>query len=233
MHNPLVSVILPTRNGERFLDQALDSVFRQDYAPYELLVIDDHSTDRSAEMARSRAGVRVLANPGRGVACAWNAGIAAASGELVAFLAQDDLWLPGKLARQVACMSEHPDADYSLTWSHTFLEAGDTPPVGCRTERLGRDGFALLMEALMVRRRVFDRVGGFDEALTSGHDMDWFARASDAGLVMARIEEVLVQRRIHGANATFNPQMAQEGNLNLLRIARASILRKQRRPGAR
>ena len=232
MNNPLVSIILPTRNGERFLDQALDSVFRQEYAPYELLVVDDHSTDRSAEMAKGCAGVRFLPNPGRGVGCAWNAGIAASSGELVAFLAQDDLWLPEKLARQVAFMWEQPSVDYSLTWTHTFLEPGDTPPAGCRTDRLGQDSFFLLMEALMVRRPVFDRIGGFNEELTSGQDMDWFARASDAGLVMAKMREVLVRRRIHCANATFDPKMAREGNQNILRIARASILRKQHRGGA-
>lgn len=232
MNNPLVSIILPIRNGERFLDQALDSVFLQDYTPYELLVVDDHSTDRSAEIANCRAGVRFLANPGRGVGCAWNAGIASSSGELVAFLAQDDLWLPGKLARQVALMQEQPGVDYSLTWNHTFLEPGDSPPPGCRTERLDLDSFSLLMEALMVRTSVFDRIGGFNEKLTSAQDMDWFARASDAGLVMGRIEEVLVRRRIHDSNATFDPKMAREGNVNILRIARASILRKQHRDGA-
>ncbi len=231
-HNPLVSIILPTRNGERFLDQALDCVFRQDHSPYELLVIDDHSTDRSVEIAGKRPGVRFLPNPGRGVGCAWNAGIRAASGPLIAFFAQDDLWPPDKLSRQVACLSEQPDADYCVTCSHTFLEPGDSPPAGCRTERLGRDDFALLMEALMVRRPVFDRIGGFDEALTSGQDLDWFSRASDAGLVMARLNEVLLRRRIHSANSTFDPRMAREGNLNLLKIARASILRKQQRPDA-
>lgn len=227
MNNPLVSIILPIRNGERFLDQALDSVFLQDYAPCELLVVDDHSIDRSPEMATARAGVRVLRNPGRGVGCAWNAGIAASSGDLIAFLAQDDLWLPGKLARQVAFMEERPRVDYSVTWNHTFLEPGDSPPAGCRIERLGLDSFSLLMEALMVRRSVFDRIGGFNEKLTSAQDMDWFARASDAGLVMARMREVLVRRRIHCANATFDPKMAREANLNILRIARASIHRKR------
>lgn len=232
MNNPLVSIILPIRNGERFLDQALDSVFLQNYAPYELLVIDDHSTDRSAEIAMCRAGVRFLSNPGRGVGCAWNAGIASSSGDLIAFLAQDDVWLPGKLARQVAFMQKQPGVDYSLTRNHTFLEPGDTPPAGCRTERLGLDSFSLLIEALMVRRSVFDRIGGFNEKLTSAQDMDWFARASDAGLVMARMEDVLVRRRVHGGNATFDPKMAREGNANILRIARASILRKQHRGGA-
>ena len=175
--------------------------------------------------------MQFLPNPGRGVGCAWNAGIAGSSGELVAFLAQDDLWLPGKLSRQVAFMGEQPTVDYSLTWNHTFLEPGDTLPAGCRTERLGRDSFALLMEALMVRRPVFNRIGKFNEELTSAQDMDWFARASDAGLVMAKMRDVLVRRRIHSANATFDPKMAREGISNILRIARASILRKQHRGG--
>jgi hypothetical protein len=124
-------------------------------------------------------------------------------------------------------MSEQRSVDYSLTWSHIFLEQDDPPPAGCRIDLLGRDGFFLLMEALMVRRPVFDRIGKFDEELTSGQDMDWFARANDAGLLMAEVREVLLRRRVHSANSTFDPKMAQEGNLNLLRIARASILRKR------
>lgn len=231
MHDALVSIILPIKNGERFLEQALDSVFRQTYTHFELIVIDDGSTDRSAAIARAREGVRFLTCEGRGVASAWNTGIAAARARLVAFQAQDDLWLPDKLRVQVAYMQARPEVDYSLTRAHTFLEPGDDIPPGCRRELLGHDGFGLLMEALMVRKTAFDRIGLFNTELKTAQDGDWFARAADGGLRMGRIEQVLLKRRIHNANATFSPSAAREGNESLLAIMRASIKRKQQAPG--
>src|SRR5271168_2771000 len=106
---PLVSVVVPVFAGERFVGDALDSVAVQTYPHVETIVVDDGSPDRSVEVASSRSGVRVLRERHRGVAAARNAGLAAARGELVAFLDQDDLWRPSKLALQVALLSEHRD----------------------------------------------------------------------------------------------------------------------------
>jgi len=222
-----VSIILPIKNGERFLDQALDSIFNQTYEAFELIVVDDGSTDRSAELARAREGVRYVVSERDGVAHAWNTGIAEARGSLIAFQAQDDLWLPDKLRVQVGYMKEHPEIDYSLTWTHTFHEPGDAVPPGCRAEQLGTDGYGLLMEAMMVRKAALDRVGVFDTELTTSQDGDWFARAADGGLRLGVIEKVLLKRRVHSANATFDSNAAKEGDRNLLAVMRASIRRKK------
>ena len=101
MTGPLVSVIVPVHNGARFLAAALDSVAAQDYGSMEILVVDDGSSDNSAEIAASYR-VRLLQQPNRGVAEARNAGVAESSGELLAFLDQDDLWLERKVSRQVS-----------------------------------------------------------------------------------------------------------------------------------
>jgi len=106
--NPLVSVIMIVKNGERFLAQALDSVVAQTYRPLEIIVVDGQSCDRTAEIARSYPLVRYLLQETLGVANAYNQGVAAARGELIAFLSHDDVWAPEKIAKQAQYLLEHP-----------------------------------------------------------------------------------------------------------------------------
>src|SRR4029078_4929566 len=109
--NPLVSVIIPVFNGERFLGDALSSVQAQDYRPLEVLVADDGSTDASATLAESFAGVRCLRLEHAGVSRARDRGGAASNGEWLAFLDADDIWLPGKISAQVAAARADPELE--------------------------------------------------------------------------------------------------------------------------
>ena len=97
MANPLVTVIIIVRNGERFLEQAIQSVLAQTYNPLELIVVDGRSQDRTAQIAQSFAEVRYVQQINKGVSDAYNLGIAEATGELIAFLSHDDLWTSDKL----------------------------------------------------------------------------------------------------------------------------------------
>ena len=219
-----VSVILVVRNGERFLGEALDSVFLSETKPVEVLVIDGGSTDRTVEIARDYPLTRVVAQEGTGIASAYNQGIAAAGGELIAFISHDDIWEPGKLDRQVAFMREHPDLGYSVSMVRHFLDAGAQIPVGFRVELLDRPVPGLIMEALVARKSVFRQVGPFDPRFTVSEDTDWFARARDAGVPMAILPEVLVRKRVHGANSSLTTPTI---NALLLRAMRGSIDRKR------
>src|SRR5689334_8794235 len=115
---PLVSVVLIFLNEERFLSEAIDSVLVQTYSNWELLLVDDGSVDGSSRIAKQYAEqnterVRYVEHPGhenRGMSASRNLGIQNASGEFIAFLDADDVWLPNKLRRQLAILSEHPDA---------------------------------------------------------------------------------------------------------------------------
>ena len=226
MTNPLVSVIVPVRNGERFLSEALDSVAAQEYEPYEVIVVDGASTDKSEEIARSFSGVRYQRQSGSGIADAYNTGVDAARGELVAFLSSDDRWTPDKLSAQVEFFSQHQGIDLTLTHFEYFLNEGTPLPENFRDDLLGRELEGWLMETLMARRTLFHRIGDFDTRLATAEDVDWLARAKDAGVGMAVIPRVLLYKRVHGANLSLN---MPSNDANLLHAVRQSVERKQRK----
>jgi glycosyltransferase involved in cell wall biosynthesis len=228
-NRPLVSVIVPVYNGERFLAFTLQSIFDQDYRPLEGVVIDDGSTDGTAEIARSFAEVRYLYQSNQGVAVARNAGLEAARGEFIAFLDADDLWAPHKLSLQVAYHLQHPEVDCSFVGLVNFLEHGIEPPLWLRDNQseAGRTDYSPC--TLLARRSVFERVGLFDTSYRVGEDTEWFARAVDTGIRMGMLPDVLVRRRIHGANLSYESPSVRLGVL--MKILKASIDRKRRMKG--
>ena len=228
MNKPLVSVVIVVKDGERFLGAALDSVFGQAYQPYEVIVVDGQSNDRTADIAKAYTSIRYILQVNRGISDAYNVGIDAAQGEFVAFLSHDDLWTPDKLSSQIGFMLNNPDLQYTVTRFNYFLEAGCAIPPGFREELLEGDHIGQLMETLVARKSVFDTVGKFDTELDIGEDADWYARANDYAISMAVIPKVLLHKRVHQANTSLN---APENNRNLLKILRHSIHRKRSQQG--
>lgn len=223
---PGVSVVLIARNGARYIGAALASVRRSRRQPLEVLVIDGGSSDDTARIAAREPLVRVIAQRSKGIPGAYNEGIEASRGELVAFISHDDLWEDGKLDVQSELMLARPELDLTVTMVQHFLEEGAAIPRGFRPELLEHAVPGLLMEALMVRPRIFARVGGFDPAFTSGEDTDWFARVRDADLPMEVIPQALVRKRVHSTNFSINSPLL---NAHLLRALRGSIGRKRER----
>jgi glycosyltransferase involved in cell wall biosynthesis len=223
---PLVSVVMIVRNGERFLAAAIDSVRAQDYRPLEIIVVDGQSTDSTPAIATSVPAVRLIPQTGRGVADAYNVGIEAARGELVAFLSHDDLWTPDKLSVQVEYLCAHPDIQYCVARVRFLLEKGCSPPPGFKRHLLVGDHVGFIMETLVARRTVFRAVGGFDPARSVGEDTDWFARAKDAGVPMAVIPKVLLTKRLHETNLTGNTLLVQR---ELMEVIKQSVKRQRGR----
>jgi glycosyltransferase involved in cell wall biosynthesis len=223
MNNPLVSVVLIVRNGERFLDFAIRSVLAQTYRPSELIVVDGHSIDHTAEIIQSYPEIRYLLQPDLGVSRAYNQGIEAARGDLVALMSHDDLWLPEKLTLQTRALFESK-ADYVVCKVHYFVEAGLSPPAGFRRELLEKDVPAFLAETLLAHKSLFDRVGKFDPRFSTAEDVDFYARANDLGAHSYVIQKVLVHKRLHDSNIS---SLSQENDRNLLSLLRDSIHRKQ------
>jgi len=189
-----ISCIIPVHNGAAFIEEALNSIRAQDVDGLDVIVIDDGSTDNSADIARSMPGVRVFRQDKAGVAAARNAGLAQAKGAFIAFLDADDLWLPGKLAAQMALLEQNPGADLCLTWMRNVTAAGLEGAIDDKP-RIGR-----MMQCLLARRSAFDRIGGFDTGTVTRADQDWFMRAHDAGLETVIVPDIYMLRRVHGAN---------------------------------
>lgn len=199
MTGPLVSVVVPVHNGERFLGAALESALAQDYPRLEIVVVDDGSSDRSAEIAASYP-VSLLRQPNRGVASARNAGVEGSRGEVLAFLDQDDVWLERKVSRQLAVLAARPSLGFVLARMQIFLEPGTPRPDWLHETALKHPSRAPIPSALMVRREAFERVGGFDSSYRIACDADWLARAKDAGVAWDAVGETLVRYRIHAGN---------------------------------
>ncbi|MEO9255789.1 MAG: glycosyltransferase family A protein, partial [Tepidiformaceae bacterium] len=109
MTDPLVSVIIPMYNSARYIAAALESVYAQDFTSFEIIVVDDGSTDGSADIARAHGTALLLRQENLGPAAARNAGLRGANGTLIAFLDSDDIWLPQKLRLQVDFLAANPD----------------------------------------------------------------------------------------------------------------------------
>jgi len=217
-----ISVIIAVRNGEKYLLRALRSVKAQDPPPQEIVVVDGASTDGTRQIAESVAGVRVVTQTGRGIADAYNCGIASSTGDLVAFLSCDDEWTPDKLRVQAEYMEATPKLLYTLTLAQSRLEDGHTAPAGFRMDLLERDHSGA-METLMARREVFEKVGPFDTRFQTAEDLDWFARAGDLNIPTACIQRVLLYKYVHDANLSLT---TPTNNQSILTLLRQSIQRK-------
>jgi glycosyltransferase involved in cell wall biosynthesis len=183
--NPRVSIILPTYNRAWILSQAVDSVLCQDYTDFELIVVDDGSTDHTERvLAGYGCKIRVLQQPNLGVSAARNAGIRAARGQLIAFLDSDDHWLDGKLSRQVGYFTAHPEMMICQTEEIWIRRGKRVNPKNRHRKRSGRIfRYCLPLclispSAVMIRRQLFDRVGCFDETLPACEDYDLWLRVA-------------------------------------------------------
>lgn len=201
--NPLVSVVTAVYNGEDFLEQALQSLFEQDYEPFESIVIDDGSTDRSGEIAQSFP-VRYVQQENAGAAAARNVGIGLAQGEYVTFLDADDVLPPNKLSLQAGYLGDHSDVGCVVGRQEIRFD-GVEPPDWLKRDPVYGDLEGIPLLAAMLTRDALGTVGGFDPSFGFAEDRDLFVRLREAGIEIAVIPEVVLFRRFHGENQNFKP----------------------------
>jgi len=179
----MVSVVIPTYNRAKLLARSIDSVLSQTYQDVELIVVDDGSTDNTAEVVRGYGGVLVyIYQENKGPAAARNVGIRAARSGLIAFLDSDDWFLKPKLERQLAAMAANPEYMVSHT-QEKWLRRGRHLNQKKRHRKGHGDLFsrclelcAVGMSTIMLRRKLFERVGMFDESLPCCEDYDFWLR---------------------------------------------------------
>jgi GT2 family glycosyltransferase len=203
---PLVSVVIPAYNAAWCVRKAIDSVLAQDFRHFEVIVVNDGSTDDTAAVLSAYGDlIRVVHQANGGMSSARNAGIRAARGELIAFLDSDDWWLPGKLGCQVELMRARPDVGF------TSAAARVEDPEGRLVNLWGcgqwdgsflahlfqnNGGIAGGSSALMVRRAVLESTGGYDETLGGVEDADlWMRLAAVTQYACIPEPQVVVLRR--------------------------------------
>ena len=213
-----ISCIVPVYNGARYVAEALDSILAQTLRPTQIIVVDDGSTDTTADVVNGYApDVTYLRQTNSGPASARNRGIAIATGDFFAFLDADDIWYADKLERQMAALNANPAAGICITYLQNFW----VEELAVERDRMRDQPFAKPMvghvcQCLLARRSVFDAVGTFDEAKRVGEDIDWFMRAELAGVVKEVVTDPLVHRRIHDQNISYEVFQSQKARDDIL-----------------
>lgn len=188
----MISIVIPLYNKASHIARTLESVFSQTYTDYEIVVVDDGSTDGSADIVAeiSDPRIRLVRQPNAGVSAARNLGIREARGEFVALLDADDLWNPDYLATQISLTEKYPDCDVFAVGYEFCDEHGHiTPTIIRNLPFTGRDGILsnyfhvastshppICSITIMARKSAFEAIGGFPEGVTSGEDLLTWAR---------------------------------------------------------
>jgi glycosyltransferase involved in cell wall biosynthesis len=226
---PLISCIVPAYNAERYLAEAIDSILAQTYPHTQIIVVDDGSTDGTADVV-ARYGGRIEGHrqPNGGTSAARNRGIAAACGEFLAFLDADDLWHPEKLARQAARFEASPELTVSLTHIQNFWVAG-LEAEAARFKEHPRNGPVpgYSPVTMLARRAVFEQTGDFTDGLAFADSLDWFLRLREQGIGVEMLDDVLVYRRMHHANKTRS--FRESDRDEFLKLVKASLDRRRAR----
>ena len=198
---PLISVIMPTYNHASFIKEALDSIKKQTFRDYEIIVIDDGSTDNTKEILENYAGIRYLLLEHGGVAAARNAALKVAGGKWIAFLDSDDLWKEDKLQKQVDYLHLHPECRIVYTKFSNFTDIPEDKMDERQKELLQGDDRSWHLTSALVDVRLFDEIGLFDRKLKCHSDTEWNFRLKFYKVNMNHcINEVLYLRRVHNTN---------------------------------
>jgi len=215
---PKVSVIIPTYNRADFICDAIDSVLAQTYKDYEIIVVDDGSTDNTKEVLKKYDGkIRYFYKENMGVSAARNKGIKEAKGEYIAFLDSDDIWLTNNLETLIN----------AIITSGVFVVTSTVKTIDVHGNILGikpllRKGFSIEDKfynmsyippsSVLLRREVFDKAGLFDEAIKAAEDIDMWIRVS-ANFKVVRIDEPLALCRVHSNNLSKNEKQTIMGHI--------------------
>jgi glycosyltransferase involved in cell wall biosynthesis len=220
-----ISAIVPVRDGELYIGEAIDSILGQSRPPDEVIVVDDGSQDGTAALVE-RYGDRVTLihrEPG-GVGAAVNTGLEAAEGELIAFLDADDLWTPRKLEFQSEAMAADPALDMVFGQVEHFIspELSDAERGQLRAPEPQP---AKLKGTMLIRRTALERVGVFPTEWKVVDFVDWYARAQEQGLRELMLEEIVLRRRLHRSNIGRSQSEARTEYAS----AMGALLRRRRR----
>jgi glycosyltransferase involved in cell wall biosynthesis len=216
---PSVAVIVPVYNGAAYLAEALQSALAQQACHIaSIIVVDDGSTDSTAAIAAAHpAPVRLIRQTHSGAATARNRGIQSATEDCIGFLDADDLLPPCSIAARLDALCADPSLDAAFGLVTQFVSPDLDAPAAAALHAAEHPMKGLVAGGILFRRRVFERIGGFDTGLAHGDFIDWYLRAQAAGMVSRQIDAVVLQRRLHGGNLTLRDKAGRKDYLTVVR----------------
>jgi len=217
----MISVVMPVYNGAAYIKEAIESILTQQETNFalEIIVVDDGSTDSTADIvhALNNPVIRYIHQSNSGPSKARNTGILQARGELIAFLDADDCWPTDKLKRQLTFLEENQNVDVVGGLIDYFYMPGSE----YRKEQLKIDSpvFNVQLGGLIVHKKVFERVGYFNEQLRFSEDQDWILRIKEANVTMTILSDIVLLYRIHPGNMTVHKTLKDLGVLRALKLS--------------
>ncbi|WP_420578363.1 glycosyltransferase family A protein [Ekhidna sp.] len=202
----------------------MNSIFNQSHTSFEVIVVDDGSTDRSGEIVQSFQGVRYFKTKNQGVGAARNLAIRHSNHPLVAFIDQDDLWPTNSLMKRIQYLASTPHANLVIGKQKWFLDGLSEAPDWVRTHQMGKELDGYLLGCTLIKKKLFKKYGDFDPTFRFAGDFDWFFRLLDSDEIIHQIEDVVLEKRIHKNNETHK---VKESLKDLSRALFRSIQRKR------
>lgn len=212
--NPKISVIVPVFNSELYLEEALLSIMEQDYEPLEIIVIDDGSTDRSAEIVKKFSKVKYLYQSNSGPVPSRNRALLMATGEYISFLDSDDIMSSGFLSKFAYFLNENENVAIAEGRFQHLFQIDKSSDFNSKTTPY----YHCFLGTSLYRKAVFDVVGTFDERLTYGDDADWFIRAWENNVKKVRLDFTALFYRKHQTNITNNTTLKNQNKTLLFKL---------------
>uniref|UniRef100_B8HPX7 Glycosyl transferase family 2 n=1 Tax=Cyanothece sp. (strain PCC 7425 / ATCC 29141) TaxID=395961 RepID=B8HPX7_CYAP4 len=197
--SPLISVIIPVYNRDRYLAEAIESVLNQTYPAIDLIVVDDGSSDRSAEVAQ-RYPLTYVYQSNQGISAARNAGVALAKGNFIAFLDSDDIWVIDKLSKQMDVFAADSELEAVFGYAQQFYSPDLDESIQRRIKCHSQPIPAYLATAMLIKFEAFLRIGPFDPSLRTSNDINWYILATEKELRYFMLPDVVYYRRLHETN---------------------------------
>lgn len=197
-----ISVILPVYNGELFLSEAIQSILRQNYHPLEIIIVDDGSTDKTAEVAAQFKDIaHYVYQLNSGPSAARNRGIRMATGNVIAFLDADDFWSENALKKQLDYLVANPDVEIVHGHLQNIYLSTDTKNKTL-VKNFGKPRVSFNVGSAVYRKSVFDKIGLFDETLRHSEDVELLVRVKENGINWVVLEHVTLFYRRHKQSMT-------------------------------
>jgi glycosyltransferase involved in cell wall biosynthesis len=227
IQEPFITIIMATLNSEKYIAEALDSVVKQGYPNYEVIIVDGSSTDTTVKIAQSYANIKIIEQQSKGLFGAWNEGIALAKGNYLAILDSDDIWEENCLKNHIVLFTKDPSLLGSRGYTRFFIEKDQTPPVQFKQSLLQQNHLNYFPGCFIGSKEMFELLGSFDTSLTITSDIEWSTKIKDLDHRVGVINEVVLNKRVHDKNLSYNAAKTATYSEELLKILHDRIQAKK------